>query len=272
MSLNLHYFFTRIVSVSILFLFCSVFLFSKYGAGTVTNRVRDDGFGAQFQTIIYTAIYADAKNLKFAYSPFQSMEHNYDDDPEFLTKKEQLINFKPNFPLAEQKIMVKSIRPAFAIEFFEKNINTISTFKSLQKIKQIFRVNKPQNFFNNDKFNIAIHIRRPNSHDNRLAGADVPDQKFLEIMALLQQKYMDKDYIIHIYSQGAKEDFTAFTNERVILHLNDTVEDSFTGMVLADALAISPSSFSYTAGLLSEGDVFYIDGFWHPPLEHWTIV
>jgi hypothetical protein len=42
-------------------------------------------------------------------------------------------------------------------------------------------------------------------------------------------------------------------------------------MVLADILVTGASSFSYTAGLLSEGIVYYIP-FWHAPLPHWTPV
>ena len=57
----------------------------------------------------------------------------------------------------------------------------------------------------------------------------------------------------------------------IILHLNESVEDTFTAMVLADILVTSRSSFSYTAAILSEGIVYYMP-FWHPPLPGWISV
>ena len=78
--------------------------------------------------------------------------------------------------------------------------------------------------------------------------------------------------VFHIYSQGDEEDlWDAFKEDDIVLHINESVEDTFTSMVLADVLVTSRSSFSYTAALLSEGEVYYIP-FWHPPLPHWKVI
>jgi hypothetical protein len=234
----------------------------------ITNPQRTDGFGAQFQTLIYSVIFAEMNNLQFVYTPFKSMEHNYDNDPDFLAKKEKLINFKDNFENADYKLMVKDFDLQYFITYFEDNLQQCLKSKSLEKIRTIFRVNKPQDFFNNGKFNIAIHIRRLNIHDNRIEGADVSNEKFLEIINLLKTKYSDKDYQFHIYSQGNPDDFKPFADNTTVFHIDESIEDTFTGMVLANALVLSPSSFSYTAALLSNGDVYY-QKFWHPPLPNW---
>ena len=42
-------------------------------------------------------------------------------------------------------------------------------------------------------------------------------------------------------------------------------------MVLADVLVAGASSFSYTAGILAEGTVYYTP-FWHEPLPHWISI
>ena len=55
-----------------------------------------------------------------------------------------------------------------------------------------------------------------------------------------------------------------------MLHLNDDVDNSFIGMVAADILVTSPSSLSYVAALISDGEIWY-KPFWHPPLKHWII-
>ena len=67
----------------------------------ITNNGQSDGFGSQFQGLISTVIYADLHQKQFAYTPFRIMEHNYDRDPEFIAKKEKLINFIGSFPIAD---------------------------------------------------------------------------------------------------------------------------------------------------------------------------
>ena len=99
----------------------------------VTNPPRKDGFGSQFQTIIYSVIYADLNNKKFLYTPFQSMEHNYDNDPDFLEKKEKVINFIGNFEL-NHDLGLQSIM-AMHIDFFEHNLEACANSQSLKKIK-----------------------------------------------------------------------------------------------------------------------------------------
>ena len=51
-----------------------------------------EGFGMQYSFIINTILYAEKFNKTFAYTPFQVMGHNYENDPDFLIKKEKLIN------------------------------------------------------------------------------------------------------------------------------------------------------------------------------------
>ena len=61
-----------------------------------------------------------------------------------------------------------------------------------------------------------------------------------------------------------------FESQDVILYLNTDIESSFQGMVSANILVTSRSSFSYMAALLNDGEVWY-QPFWHPPLKNWII-
>ena len=63
----------------------------------VTNFAIDDGFGAQYRLAIAALFYAEYNELEFVYTPFEKMQHNYDNDPLYLEKKENLINFIGNF-------------------------------------------------------------------------------------------------------------------------------------------------------------------------------
>ncbi len=240
----------------------------------ITNPQQSDGFGSQFQTIIAAVVYAELHHKKYVYTPFEVMEHNYNNDPDFIVKKEELINFIPNFDVIDQSESKDySINSKINYKaFFDANVAQCAKSLSLQKIKKIFRANKNMStYFNNDYVHIAIHVRRPNAHDNRVLGADTPNTIFGDIINRLRVVYAGKNPLFHLYSQGRSEDFTLFHASDILLHLNESVEETFQAMVFADVLVISASSFSYTAALLSEGVVYYIP-FWHSPLPHWISV
>jgi hypothetical protein len=236
----------------------------------ITNLSQQDGFGSQFQGIISAVVYAELNNKQFVYSPLVAMEHNYDKDPDFLIKKEQFINFMDNFELNKPQYNAPSDINYKA--FFDTHVVACENSQALKKIKRIFRENKQtENYFNNNRLNIAIHIRRPNPHDSRISGTDTPDSLFVSIINALRILYASEMPLFHIYSQGSIESFTLYTAPDTVLHLNEPIEDTYLGMVFADILVTGTSSFSYTAALLSEGIVYYIP-FWHSPLSSWISV
>lgn len=246
----------------------------KEGESVVTNWSRIDGFGSQFQTIIYAVLYADLNNVKFVYTPFKNLEHNYDNDPEFTEKLERLINFRDHFEVDFdaniQTWQHASGTSPHYIAYFEKHIQESINSPHLKFIKDIFKENKcKETYFSKDSFNIAVHIRRLNSHDNGVVRIHVPDSVYLKAINVLREEYRDKSPLFHIYSQG---DFAYFNEmygaDDVIIHLNDPVTDVITPMVFADVLVTSPSSLSYVAGILSDGQIYYYP-FWHPPLPGW---
>lgn len=235
----------------------------------VTNSHGTDGFGSQFRAIIACVFYAELYHMKYAYTPFAIMEHNYDNDQDFLAKKEWLINFIGNFDINKETNAIIPQEPAFFF-FHQNNVIQLEKSIALKKIKEIFRANKDKNnYFDSNRFNIAIHVRRPNPHDNRIDGTDTPDSVFLTIINKLRGDYFSKNPLFHVYSQGDRENFKAFEAPDIILHLNESIEDSFIPMVFADVLVTSRSTFSYTAGLLSEGTVYYMPPFGCLPLPHW---
>lgn len=239
-----------------------------------TNSPRLDGFGCQYQLIIYSIIYAHLKKLNFVYTPIQQIEHNYTNDPSFLEKIEGLMNLKDNLPIVSEEIKESTI----AINdfddpflFFEANIDYAYYSKPMQKIKSLFWQNKDKNFFKNNKFNIAVHVRRPNCHDCYVHGTDIPDNYYLKTIDRLRNRYLDKGLEFHIYSQGHKENFKCYESPDTKLHINEDLSTSFIGMAAANVLVTSASTFSYTAGLINEGHIYYTD-FIHPKLPHWISI
>lgn len=252
----------------------------------VTNPTKStDGFGENFKLLIYTVMFAELHGCKFLYTPFKQMEHNYDMDPEYLAKKERLINFIGNFELVPSEAETDHMRPYVLdtfelLKFYQTNIERCAESRSLDIIKDLFRANKTDPF-DKSYMNVAIHIRRMNKEDYKrtnvpnayLMGMDVPDDLYLTSMSQVEQISGDRSVRIHIFSQGKAEDFEIYLrhHNNVVLHLNEDLESTFTQMVYADILLTAPSALSYSAGLLSRGIVFYIE-FCNPKLPHWNTV
>lgn len=237
----------------------------------VTNpNLTGDGFGANFQMIIYSLFYAEKNKLNYVYNPFKNVDHNYDSDPDFIEKKEKLINFRNNYQIYnENDKNIKELTVFELLSFFEKNIEKFPNCNSIKKIKKIFKENKVNNFDKNF-VNIAIHIRRENKADKFKRGTNVPIEIYLQLIDHFSNKI--NNLRIHVYSQGDILDFSILNkNNNVIFHLNENIEDTFTSMVFADILVTAPSAFSYTAGLISDNNVWYIE-FCNRPLSNWTVI
>ncbi len=196
----------------------AVFNYAALHAEIITNPPRSDGFGAQFQTIIYAAIYAELTNNEFRYTPFISMEHNYENDEEFLSQKEDLIRFIGNFPINNDPRIQAKVKPRNLIRFFESNIEKCVNSRTLKKIKAIFRENKKRtDYYFDGGFHIAVHIRRVNVHDIEDRGQAITDQDYLKIINSLREKYAGKQPFFHLFSQERLRDFKKIFNEKAAL-------------------------------------------------------
>lgn len=247
---------------------------------SITNpNLMNDGFGQNFKMIIYSLFYSEINSLKYIYNPFEIIEHNYNLDPDFIEKKENLINFRSHFEKYDEKDKNVKVLSVFQLlTFFEKNFDKFQDSITLQIVKKKFMENKT-NPFDKNFVNVAIHIRRMNKDDIKrvhskeniiLRGMDVPDEIYHQIIEYFTSQI--KNLRIHIYSQGNIENFYIFNkHNNVVFHIDESIEDTFTSMVFANILVIAPSALSYTAALISNNIIHYIECC-HKPLSHWNII
>jgi hypothetical protein len=238
-----------------------------------TSIKSKDGFGSQYQKIIQTYIYCKSINLSFVYSPLECVEHNYDNDIEYNNKLEILMNLKNNISNLKNNINIQHLDyGGIIMPFFENNIDECCKSEHMNFIKTCFWENKDKNFFNNNKFNVAVHIRRENQVDKGVAGDRVttPNSYYLNIMNNIRNKHKDKDILFHIYSQGNIRNFIDLEGDNVMFYINYDIIESFKGLVSAEALVTSPSSLSYVAALISDGEIYY-KRFWHKPRNNWIL-
>ena len=79
------------------------------------------------------------------------------------------------------------------------------------------------------------------------------------------------NYNIIIFSEGNIDDFKDFNLEENNFKLNLEIKETFHSLVKAKILITSKSSFSYSAALLNENTIYYMD-FWHKALDNWLDV
>ena len=247
-----------------------------------------DGFGAQYQRIVYTILYCKLHKLNFIYTPFTSMEHNYDNDKIFIQKKENLINLINHYPIITYEIennnKINILHFNEIRYYIEDNLTYILKSNEINEIRNIFWSNKNKNNFFNKNINVAIHIRRPNIHDIRIDGSDTPDTYYLNIINTIYNNNINllsdnNKLIFNIYSQGDIDSFKLYKefidnntkNTEIIFNINESIEKTFIEMVKSDILVLSRSSFSYVAALLNEGTIYY-QQFWHKPSNDWIII
>ena len=112
---------------------------------------------------------------------------------------------------------------------------------------------------------IAIHIRRGDvkkGMNDRYTNNNIYNVIIEKLIALYP------NYKISIYSEGKLEDFHDIQNNNIKIILNQSICQDFHSLVKAKVLVTAKSSFSYSAALLNENTVYYID-FWHKKLNHW---
>jgi len=262
----------------------------------------DDGFGAQFQRFIWTCIYAEEyEESVFVYRTPKQIAHNYNDDPQFIANLEELMNMKSNYLNYNDAInsdrTIEILTPDFydIFNYVEKHIDICMKSKSMERIKaqywrnkdrtrerlRLYSIQSPPASDTTTKYthHLAVHIRRPNCDDTRPnGGEEYTNEYYIRSLLNIRETYMKRDsgnrIQYHIYSQGTENKFAdlckhAIIGDDIMMHLNDTTEDTFLGMTLADILVTSASSYSYTAAFLCHGDIYYTD-FWHKPCSWWN--
>lgn len=211
-------------------------------------------------------------------------EHNYDNDPTFSNRIIRYMNLASKFNVTQQTTPIRVIRynGTENYAFCETNLTRLLETNAFKRIKQLFFEGKPTPY-DIAFYNVAVHIRKHSPEDMQAHNrTNEPNEYYLNIMRFIMNEYKGtKPVRFHIHSQGDENnefnefnEFTRFSETRpnveVVMHMNESVEDAFSGLVFADALVTSASSFSYVAAMLTDGVVYY-KNFWHKPSTKWII-
>ena len=141
---------------------------------------------------------------------------------------------------------------------------------------------KDRLIFNNDSYNIALHVRRGDiMEDTNKSKSNIEmryqgNKYFFQALKTAIEYLKDKENVqIYLFSQGKVKDFPEFAGiDNLHFCLDMNAKDSFLHMVYADALITSKSSFSYKPALLNRGIKFCPSNFWHgyPKTKDWILL
>jgi hypothetical protein len=193
------------------------------------------------------------------------------------------MNLESHFKL-ENMNNVEKLNQNVVYRFCQDNLSSLMKTPIYNEIQSIFFSNK-KSPFNNSYINVAVSIRRNNICDDRNSSLS-PNSYYLKIINFLRKKNVNNVKLkFHIYSQSLHSNikdnnifnidlsvynFKDFENDDTELHIDKNIIETFNGLVFADILITSESSFSYSAALLTKGIVYY-KKFWHPPADTWII-
>ena len=251
-----------------------------------TNELRDDGFGAQYQSIICAILYAEVTNnsVFFFRPPNLSIVYLHQEIENFnklMNLEYSYLEYNPN-----KNIEIINIRKSY--DEIENNLDYYLKSNSFKKIKSLLRTNIVS--FDKKYNNVVIHIRRPSLHKNidiaehhnnihvknenidnlsNVSERFLNDIYYLKIIDFIRKNYINNKF--YIVSEGNILNFNNFIADDITLYINEDPCSSFIYMVMSDILVMSKSSFSYSAALLNENIVFYPKDFWHKKASHWKI-
>jgi hypothetical protein len=239
---------------------------------------RSDGFGAQFQNIVWLIVFAGLNGYTFAYSDIKSIEHNYNNDPEYINSLIKFTTIKEQFSEITTIDTAINVDMHFLYRTIANEFDLYFTSESFIQFKNHFRKDKRTPFLK-DTLNIVIHYRKNNMHDNNSGRHYMNNTDIIRIIEYFNNMYQRSDAVYyHICSQGDSNEYLDITEKfkdtRIIYHLNENLTDTFMYMIFADILVTANSSLSYVAALLSSAIVYYkiIPADNHPPLKSWKIV
>ena len=186
-----------------------------------------------------------------------------------------------------QKKIISSYSGAKVVFIAEQDQFYMDQFGVMNDLKRKFNNavsrNSDKVIYDNNFFNIAVHVRRTVVIDSKIIveNEEQKAKRWLSndyyekvLKQVLENLVVSKPLKIFIFSTGKAEEFNAFSKYGDIRICSDLDEyASFLHLVKADLLITSKSSFSYKAALMNDGIKVCPANFWHgyPETRDWVL-
>lgn len=255
----------------------------------LTCRDRDDGGGAQISARISAMICADLKGLTYAHSPVADVAHA----PAGMAPAAWSQAWEYFFNLGSGEVTAAEIEargyPVVAVpkphRFFPRSrrLHVVAHCHKVTdhhpkawaaiapRLREKYLLSpKPELAgYDDGRVQIAVHLRRGDvGSSGRFSERFTADEVVLSRLKAVLDALGPDRATVRLFSQGAPDDFRAFIDLGVHLHLDDDVFETFHHFVRSDVLFVAKSTFSYLGGVIG-GNVCLYEPFWHPALPGW---
>ena len=187
-----------------------------------------------------------SKDLDLPTINFHQLDIELDD---FINNNNVIINFEPHYLLS----------------FMDNYIDNDEMQNILIELKKNIILNNNLKYFDKEKQNIAIHIRKYTQTDCDLnPRREYFDESKKDYYINLINKLDNNKVDFHIYSQGKEEEFNFLNKNNIKLHIEENPLVSLYHMINSDIFITANSSLSYIAHLLgNHKQCFVRDTFFH---------
>ncbi len=252
---------------------------------TSSDGLKTEGIGAMAQYQIVCYLLSKIHNTQFYFTGFKNLQHyQYFDTTQEKWDQEitKFFNFNVfenltydtinidndlslNTSLNENKNIILNIQPQYLMKTIDKIINEPQTREILSNLKNNLKLDQQKKYFQKNKKNIAIHIRKFTKTDcDPFSGRECFNDNRKNIYLDYIKQLDNENHMFYIFSQGNEEEFQFLKKENVFLHIEENPLISLYHMINADFLITANSSLSYIAHLLSNHEkCFGRVNFWH---------
>jgi len=254
------------------------------GEASITCIGLGDGVGSQLHGRLSTLLYARRYGMRYLHTPFENLEHV----SHGLDSEREAQEWEHFFNLGEGEILrtPEHGEPCFLkkphrawlgkrrfyavthchrlMQWFPRDYEAYAE----EFREKYWRTSKPDPpGVEKSKPYLAIHLRRGDVSSSGSEGFRYTSDEVI-LSSLHKIKDGHPEMAVHVYSQGNPSLFGRFLAEGARLHLDEDARSTFHALVCADILITAKSTFSYTAGMLNQNDVYY-EPSWLPPFSTW---
>jgi hypothetical protein len=255
----------------------------------ITCRDRNDGGGAQISARISTMICAQLKGLTYAHSPVADIAHV----PAGKSPDDWSRRWEEFFNLGDGEITAAEIEArGYPLKPVPKPHRFFPRSRCLHVVAHCHKVTdhhpaawaaiapvlrekyqlSPKPVlpgYDDGRVQIAVHLRRGDvGAIGQFSERFTSDEVVLSRVRRVLEAVGPDRATVRLFSQGRPDDFRAFAELGVHLHLDDDVFETFHHFVRSDLLFVAKSTFSYLGGVIG-GNVCICEPFWHPSLPGW---
>ncbi len=291
---------------------------SKKNKYLTLESIPNGGFGALFQLIIAAYSLARYLGINYLHTPFKelasidSVNQKTDKEcndfivncllnSEYTFSEEDIIGEYIYLPINIEKLKEFTENPSennkiirltgenyLMNDFLPQKFALVQ--QTVETLRKNFRKSKhlPQNYFNNNEINIAIHVRNfcvppddPScltSNRELFSPGNYMDHFYRSFITKISEQLKNHDVCFHIYAIDSKEtannkfnhfaDYLKSEKHRMAFHINENHITTFFHFAMSDIFLMGKSSFSYIAHFYCEGLVLIKNKFWHPLLPN----